>query len=78
MDDLKNFLTKYWGAILGGIIATILLCTGAYRLLVVIVIVIALSYLFTLHPNCGLSCLSSFQSSHFIPSTVHSTSLSLQ
>ncbi len=38
MDDFKNFLTKYWGAILGGIIATILLCTGAYRLLVVIVI----------------------------------------
>lgn len=40
MDDFKNFLTKYWGAILGGIIATILLCTGTYRLLVVIVVLV--------------------------------------
>lgn len=39
MDDLKKFLEKYWGAVLGALIAIILLCTGAYRLLVIIAII---------------------------------------
>lgn len=39
MDDLKKFLEKYWGAVLGALIAIILLCTGAYRLLVTIAII---------------------------------------
>ena len=28
MEDLKKFLTKYWGGILGAIIALIIACTG--------------------------------------------------
>ena len=39
MEDLKKFLTKYWGGIIGGIIALILACTGLYRVIVAIVLV---------------------------------------
>ena len=38
MDDFKNFLTKYWGALLGGIIAILLLCTGAFRVIEILVV----------------------------------------
>ena len=39
MEDLKKFLTKYWGGILGAIIALIIACTGFYRIIVGIVLV---------------------------------------
>ncbi len=40
MEDFKKFLTKYWGAIVGGIIAIILACTGLYKLILVVVLVV--------------------------------------
>ena len=39
MEDFKKFLTKYWGGIIGGVIALILALTGIYRLIVGIVLV---------------------------------------
>ena len=39
MEDLKKFISKYWGALVGGIIALILACTGIYRVIVGIVLV---------------------------------------
>ncbi len=39
MEDFKNFLTKYFGGIVGGVIALILACTGLYRIIVGIVLV---------------------------------------
>ena len=39
MEDFKKFLTKYWGGIVGGLIALILACTGLYRLIVAIVLI---------------------------------------
>ncbi len=39
MDDLKKFITNYWGGILGGIATLILGCTGAYRVLIVICLI---------------------------------------
>ena len=39
MEDLKKFLTKYWGGIFGAIIALIIACTGFYRIIVGIVLV---------------------------------------
>lgn len=39
MDDFKKFITNYWGAVLGGIIALIIACTGLYRLIIGIVLV---------------------------------------
>lgn len=40
MEDFKKFLTKYWGAIVGGLIAIILACTGLYKLIVVVILVV--------------------------------------
>ena len=40
MEDFKNFLTKYFGGIVGGVIALILACTGLYRIIVGIVLVL--------------------------------------
>ena len=28
MEEIKNFLSKYWGGVIGGVIALILACTG--------------------------------------------------
>lgn len=39
MDDFKKFMTNYWGAVLGGIIALIIACTDMYRLVIGIVLV---------------------------------------
>ena len=39
MEEVKKFLTKYWGGIVGGLIALILACTGLYRLIVAIVLI---------------------------------------
>lgn len=39
MDDFKKFLSNYWGALLGGIIALIIACTDFYRIVIGIVLV---------------------------------------
>ena len=36
MEEIKNFLMKYRGAIIGGIIAILILCTGFYKLIILI------------------------------------------
>ncbi len=39
MNDFKGFITKYRGAIIGALIAILLLCTGFYKLIVGIILV---------------------------------------
>lgn len=39
MNDIKEFLMKYRGAILGAIIAILILCTGFYKLIVGIILI---------------------------------------
>lgn len=39
MDDFKKFLSNYWGALLGGVIALIIACTDFYRIVIGIVLV---------------------------------------
>lgn len=40
MDDFRKFISSCWGALLGGLIALIIACTGFYRVLVGIVLVV--------------------------------------
>lgn len=39
MNEIKNFLMKYRGAIIGAIIAILILCTGFYRLMIGIILI---------------------------------------
>lgn len=39
MDDFKKFFVQYGGAVIGGIIALILSCTGLYRVVVALVLI---------------------------------------
>lgn len=39
MKEIKDFLMKYRGAILGALIAILILCTGFYKLIVGIILV---------------------------------------
>lgn len=39
MNEIKNFLMKYRGAIIGALIAILILCTGFYRLIIGIILV---------------------------------------
>lgn len=39
MDNFKKFLTEYRGAIIGGLIALLILCTQLYRLIIGIVLI---------------------------------------
>lgn len=39
MEEIKNFLMKYRGAIIGAIIAILIFCTGFYQLMVGIIII---------------------------------------
>ena len=39
MNEIKEFLMKYRGAILGALIAILILCTGFYKLIVGIILV---------------------------------------
>ena len=39
MKDIKDFLMKYRGAIIGALIAILILCTGFYKLIVGIILV---------------------------------------
>lgn len=40
MDGFKNFVSEYKGAIIGGIVAIIILCTRLYELIVGIILVV--------------------------------------
>ena len=37
MENIKEFLNKYWGGLLGAVIAIVLVCTGLDRLIIGIV-----------------------------------------
>ena len=39
MDGFKKFLTEYCGAIIGGIVALVILCTRLYELIIGIILV---------------------------------------
>lgn len=39
MDGFKNFVSEYKGAIIGGVIAIIVLCTRLYELIIGIILV---------------------------------------
>ena len=41
MEDIKKFLMKYRGAIIGGIIAVLLLITRLYDLIIGIILIVA-------------------------------------
>ena len=39
MDDFKDFLSKYWGGLLGAVIALLIACTPFYRLIIAVVFI---------------------------------------
>ncbi len=39
MEEFKNFLNEYKGAIIGGIIAILVLCTKLYKLVIGIILI---------------------------------------
>lgn len=39
MDDFKKFFSQYGGAVIGGLIALILSCTGLYRIIVAVFLI---------------------------------------
>lgn len=39
MDNIKDFLTKYRGAIIGIVVAILILCTRLYQLIVAIILI---------------------------------------
>ena len=39
MQEIKDFLIKYRGAIIGAIIAVLILCTGFYKLLIGLILI---------------------------------------
>lgn len=39
MDEIKNFLMKYRGAIIGAIVAILILCTGFYKLIIGLILI---------------------------------------
>ncbi len=39
MDGLKNFFKEYCGAIIGGIVAIVILCTRLYELIIGLILV---------------------------------------
>ena len=39
MDNIKKFLIEYKGAIIGGLIALLVLCTQLYRLIIGIILI---------------------------------------
>ena len=39
MQEIKDFIMKYRGAIIGAIVAILILCTGFYRLMVGIILI---------------------------------------
>lgn len=39
MEDIKNFLIKFRGAIIGAIVGIVILCTGFYHLILGIILI---------------------------------------
>lgn len=39
MEEIKNFIKEYKGAIIGGLIGVVLLCTQLYRLIIGIILI---------------------------------------
>ena len=39
MEEFKNFIKQYKGAIIGGLIGVVLLCTQLYRLIIGIILI---------------------------------------
>lgn len=39
MEELKNFIKEYSGAIIGGLIAVLILCTGLFKLVIGIILI---------------------------------------
>ena len=39
MQEIKDFLIKYRGAIIGAIIAALILCTGFYKLIIGLILI---------------------------------------
>ncbi|NLC87437.1 MAG: DUF2273 domain-containing protein [Clostridiaceae bacterium] len=39
MEEIKNFFMKYRGAIIGALIAILILCTGFYKLMIAIILI---------------------------------------
>ena len=39
MEEFKNFVKEYSGAIIGGFVAVVILCTGLYRLIIGIILI---------------------------------------
>lgn len=39
-NDFKEWVIKYCGAIIGGLVAIVLLCTGLFKLLLILAIVV--------------------------------------
>lgn len=39
MNEIKDFLMKYRGAIIGALVAILILCTGFYRLIIGIILI---------------------------------------
>ncbi len=39
MNEIKNFFMKYRGAIIGALVAILILCTGFYKLIIGIILV---------------------------------------
>ena len=39
MEEIKKFIKDYCGAIIGGLVAVLILCTGLYKLVVGIILI---------------------------------------
>lgn len=39
-EDLKNFILKYKGAIIGGLVAILLICTGLFNILLIFSVIV--------------------------------------
>lgn len=39
MEEIKNFIKEYCGAIIGGLIAVLILCTGLFKLVIGIILI---------------------------------------
>ena len=45
MDEIKNFLSRYRGSIIGIIVAILILCTRLYDLIIAVVVIIMGAFL---------------------------------
>lgn len=39
MDEFKNFVKEYSGAIIGGLVAVLILCTGLHKIIIGIILI---------------------------------------